>query len=367
MTSAAGSVRAPLIDTAPKFHSPETETLQDWAALARHLAARGMRFDPERDRPRQFATGYGNLNYLVVLDGVTRVLRRPPMGKIPPGANDMKREHTILSAIGSAFPLAPRSLYHTLDESVIGGQFLIMENRPGLSIGGTMPPVLAAIPNIGATLGTMLVEVLAGVHGIDLAAVGLNAFGKPDGFLARATAGWRQRLMIASDDAPPKAALAVADWLAANPVPDGPPTLIHNDFKLDNVLLDPATLEPVALLDWDQGTRADPLFDLATLLSYWAEPGDPPAMLSLDQMPTAGHGFPRRSEVVEAYARRSGRDVSNILFQRVLAMLKLGVIFQQIYARYRRGESHDERYARFGPIVDGLFEFAHEIAQQRTF
>jgi aminoglycoside phosphotransferase (APT) family kinase protein len=150
-------------------------------------------------------------------------------------------------------------------------------------------------------------------------------------------------------------------------VPEGPATLIHNDFKLDNVLLDPATLVPVAVIDWDQGTRADPLFDLATLLSYWAEPGDPEAMLTLEQMPTAGHGFPRRREVVEAYARRSGRDVSNIVFHRVLAMLKLGVIFAQIFARYRRGESTDARYARFGPIVDGLFEFAHDIARGRAF
>ncbi len=358
---------APLIDAAPKFHSAETETRQDWAALARHLAQHGLRFEPDKDRPRQFATGYGNLNYLVVVDGVTRVLRRPPMGKLPPGANDMRREHTILSAIWRTFPLAPQSLHHTLDESVIGSQFLIMDYRPGLSIGGRMPPALTSVPGIGKNLGAMLVDVLVGVHNIDLNEVGLAAFGKPDGFLARATAGWRQRLMIASDNAPPKAALAVADWLAANPVPDGPPTLIHNDFKLDNVLLDPTTLKPVALIDWDQGTRADPLFDLATLLSYWAEAGDPSAMLALDQMPTAGHGFPRRREVLEAYAKQSGRDVSNILFPRVLAMLKLGVIFQQIYARYRRGESTDERYARFGPIVDGLFEFAHEIAQQRAF
>ena len=357
----------PLIDATPRFHTAATETRQDSAMLARHLAGHGLDFDPDKDPPRQFATGYGNLNYLVVVDGMTRVLRRPPMGKIPPGANDMRREHTILSAIWRDFPLAPRSLHHTLDESVIGSQFLIMEYRPGLSIGGRMPPELTAVPGIGEKLGGMLVEVLVGIHAIDLASVGLSNFGKPEGFLSRATAGWRQRLMIASDDAPPKAALAVADWLAANPVPDGPPTLIHNDFKLDNVLLDPATLDPVAVIDWDQGTRADPLFDLATLLSYWAEPGDPPAMLNLEQMPTAGHGFPRRRDVLDAYARQSGRDVSNILFHRVLAMLKLGVIFQQIYARYRRGESTDERYARFGPIVDGLFEFAHEIAQQRAF
>jgi aminoglycoside phosphotransferase (APT) family kinase protein len=357
----------PIVDAAPRFHPAASETRQDWAALARHLAVHGLRFDPEADPPRQFATGYGNLNYLIVVDGEQRVLRRPPMGKLPPGANDMRREHTILSSIWRVYPLAPRSLYHTMDESAIGSQFMIMEYRPGLSIGGHLPPAVAAVPAIGRRLGNMLVEVLAAIHAIEPDAVGLEGFGKPDGFLARTAAGWRKRLMIATDDAPGRAAVEVADWLEANRVPEGPPTLIHNDFKLDNVLLDPVTLAPVAVIDWDQGTRADPLFDLATLLSYWAEPGDPEAMLTLEQMPTAGHGFPRRREVVEAYARRSGRDVSNILFHRVLAMLKLGVIFAQIHARYRRGDSADARYARFGPIVDGLFEFAHDIARGRAF
>jgi len=357
-----------LVDVTPRFHTAETETPQDWDALARHLSAHGMRFDPAHDRPQQIAAGYGNLNYLIVVDGVTRVLRRPPMGELPPGANDMRREFTVLNAIGPVFPLAPKALFHGADESVIKGQFVIMEYRPGLSIGGTMPEALAAIPGIGERLGSMLIDILVEFHRIDPAAVGLGNFGKPEGFLARAVTGWHKRLLIASDDLPPpKAGVDVAEWLAAQAIPPSTPTLLHNDFKLDNVLLDPATLNPVTVLDWDQGSRGDPLFDLATLLSYWAEPGDPPAMLALDQMPTARHGFPRRRDVLERYAKATGRDVSDFLFHRVLTMLKLGVVFQQIYARYRRGDSKDERYARFGPIVDGLFEFAHDIARGRAF
>ena len=179
-------------------------------------------------------------------------------------------------------------------------------------------------------------------------------------------AGWRQRMEISSDETPPAAGVAVADWLAANQVPDGAPTLLHNDFKLDNVLLDPETLAPVAVLDWDQGTRGDPLFDLATLLSYWTESGDPPAMHDLAQMPSAGNGFPTRAEIVERYAKRSGRDVSDFLFHRVLAMFKLGVIFMQIYAQYRRGTSSDERFKRFGDLTNGLMAFAHDVAQGRA-
>ncbi len=350
----------------PNFLAPDAETAQDWAALQVHLAEHGFSFDPGADRPRQFAGGFGNLNYLIRVDDQPMVLRRPPMGEIPPGANDMKREHRILSRLWRAFPLAPKSVHYSPDKEILGNHFLIMEYRAGLCIGGSWPDFLAGRDDIGAKLGDMLADTLADFHKVTPEEVDLAEFGRPDGFLERAVGGWRKRMELSCDDAPPKAGTAVADWLEANKVPDGVPTLLHNDFKLDNVLLDPDTLDPVAVLDWDQGTRGDPLFDLATLLSYWTEAGDPPAMHELDQMPTAGNGFPTRSEIVARYAERSGRDVSDFLFHRVLAMFKLGVIFMQIYAQYRRGTSQDERFKRFGDLTDGLMEFAHEVAMGRA-
>ena len=350
----------------PNFLAPEAETVQNWAALAAHLATHGLRFDPARDRPRQFAGGFGNLNYLIQLDGVPAVLRRPPMGDIPPGANDMKREDRILSRLWRAFPLAPRSLHYSPDKEILGNHFMIMEYRAGLTIGGTWPNFLAGRDDIGAALGTMLVDTLVAFHAVKPADVELGEFGRPEGFLQRAVAGWRQRMVLSCDDAPPAAGVAVADWLEANQVPDGPPTLLHNDFKLDNVLLNSNSLTPVAVLDWDQGTRGDPLFDLATLLSYWTELDDPPAMHELRQMPSAGNGFPKREEIVNLYAERSGRDISDFLFHRVLALFKLGVIFMQIYAQYRRGTSSDERFRRFGDLTVGLMTFAHEVAMRRA-
>ncbi len=350
----------------PELLAPESETAQDWAALASHLAAHGFRFDPAADAPRQFAGGFGNLNYLIRLDDAPMVLRRPPMGDIPPGANDMKREHRILSRLWRAFPLAPRSVHYSPDVEILGNHFLIMEYRAGLCIGGSWPQFLTGRDDIGDRLGDMLVDTLVAFHAVGPEDVDLAGFGRPDGFLARAVAGWQKRMEMSCDEAPPAAGVAVADWLAANSVPDGAPTLLHNDFKLDNVLLDPETLAPVAVLDWDQGTRGDPLFDLATLLSYWAEAGDPPAMHGLAQMPSAGNGFPTRGEIVRRYAERSGRDVSDFLFHRVLAMFKLAVVFMQIYAQYRRGTSSDERFKRFGELIDGLMAFAHEVAQGRA-
>ena len=350
----------------PKFLDPEAETAQNWSALAAHLGEHGFRFDPKTDAPRQFAGGFGNLNYLIRMDDAPMVLRRPPMGDIPPGANDMKREHRILSRLGRAFPLAPNSVHYTPDKEILGNHFLIMEYRPGLSIGGNWPDFLAGRDDVGAMLGDMLVDTLVAFHAVRPEDVDLAEFGRPEGFLERAVAGWRKRMEISSDETPPAAGVAVADWLTANQVPDGPPTLLHNDFKLDNVLLDPESLAPMAVLDWDQGTRGDPLFDLATLLSYWTEPGDPPAMHELAQMPSAGNGFPARSEIVRRYAERSGRDVSGFLFHRVLAMFKLGVIFMQIYAQYRRGTSSDARFKRFGDLTNGLMEFAHDVAAGRA-
>jgi aminoglycoside phosphotransferase (APT) family kinase protein len=338
---------------------------QRWDRLESHLAAAGLSFDPAV-RPRQFASGFGNLNYLLEVEGRPVVLRRPPPGPIPPGANDMGRESRILSRLWEAFPLAPRCLHYCSDDSVLGAPFFLMEYRPGLVIGGRMPDALAGKAGIGAKIGDMLVEQLAELHAVDPASVGLGDLGRPEGFLARTAEGWARRADLAWEGGPPSALRDVLSWLRANPVPGQTPVLLHNDFKLDNFVLDPDTLEPVALLDWDMGTRGDPLVDLAVLLSYWTEAGDPEAMHDLGQMPTAGYGFPMRLEVVEAYARLTGRDVSDFLFYRVVAVLRVAVVFMQLNRRYREGGTRDPRFEAFGRLANGLLDFAHAIVTGRA-
>ena len=143
--------------------------------------------------------------------------------------------------------------------------------------------------------------------------------------------------------------------------------MLHNDFKLDNLILDPHDLSPVAVVDWDQGTRGDPLFDLATLLCYWVHPEDPPAMHDMAQMPADQPGFLTRTQAVERYAALTGRDVSDFLFHRVLGMYKLAVIFLQLGLRFRTGATTDPRYAAFTGIGSGILEFTFEIAQGRAF
>jgi len=338
----------------------------DWAAVRTYLAAHGHRLDADPP-PRQFAGGLANLNYLIHLDGKPAVLRRPPMGELPAGAYDMAREFRILSRLPDALPFIARGLHLCDDPGVIGQRFQIIEYRAGLVIREHLPAALAHRPEIGARLSQVLLETIAAIHAVDTKAVGLDDLGRPEGFLARAVSGWRRRGLAAQEDGTGNLHEEVGRWLEQNIVPDGPPGLLHNDFKLNNIILDPEDFTPRAVVDWDQGTRGDPLFDFATLLSYWIHPDDPWAMHDMEQMPAVEACLCSRQDAVAAYARLSGRDMSDVLFHRVLAMYKLAVIFLQLGLRHRSGATRESRYAPLTGIGTGILEFTHEIAQGRAF
>ena len=352
--------------TPADLRSPSESVPLDWAAVGAHLAAHGMRLETDPP-PRQFAGGLANLNYLVRIDDRPYVLRRPPMGELPAGSHDMAREHRILSRLPDALPFVPRSLHLCTDRAVIGQPFQLLEYRPGLVIREHVPPELAHRPEIGERLSHVLLETIAAIHAVDTAAIGLDDLGRPDGFLARAVSGWRKRGMAAKEDGSEGLHTEVGAWLERHLVPDGAPGLLHNDFKLNNMILDPADFSPVAVVDWDQGTRGDPLFDFATLLSYWIHADDPWAMHDMQQMPADEACLWPRQQAVAEYARITGRDVSDFLFHRVLAMYKLSVIFLQLGLRYRTGVTTDPRYAPLSAIGTGILEFTHEIAQGRAF
>jgi aminoglycoside phosphotransferase (APT) family kinase protein len=212
---------------------------------------------------------------------------------------------------------------------------------------------------------------LVALHNVDPDGVQLGELGRPAGFLERTVEGWIKRALVSiegREESPCRAlTLDLSGWLRTHRVPDGRSSLIHNDVKLDNILLDGSTLEPVAVLDWDQCTRGDSLFDLATTLSYYTEAGDPPVMHQLNQMPTGRPGFPTRRQVSDSYAKATARDLSDFQFHRVLAVFKLSVIFQQLHQRYRSGATQDPRYAAFGQLADGILEFAWLIARGELF
>ncbi len=320
--------------------------------LQAHLMRHGIALDP-RAAPRKFAAGYGNMNFLLQTDGAPLVLRRPPPGPVPPGANDMAREYRILSGLHPVMPLVPKAELFCDDPSVIGAAI------PSDTVEGWQ----AAEP-IGAALGRRIIDVLCELHSVDADACGLGTLGRPDGFVDRTQRGWSKRARLAWGDAAPDQLAPLLAWLAAHqPETTSAPTLIHNDFKLDNIILDPDTLGPRTLIDWDMGTLGDPLYDLAVLLSYWTEAGDPDAMHQLRQMPTARHGFPSREEAAALYAEASGRRLTDFTYYRVLATLRLAVVFQQLYRRYESGGTDDPDFARFDDLSRGLLSFGLQVAR----
>jgi len=317
---------------------------------------------------RQFAGGKANLTYLLRFGEREFVLRRPPLGPIPPGAHDMRREHRVLSVLHRRYPLAPQSLLLCEDESIIGAVFIVEERRRGFVIRDDIPSEFAGNPGLNRRIGEALINALADLHRVPPQEVGLGDLGRPEGYIKRQLEGWRRRWQAAqggekADEAAARMA-PVLDWLGRH-IPDTRGTsLLHNDYRLDNCLLDtsnPARI--VAVLDWDMCTQGDPLADLGYVLNYWVEPGDPPEWREIAAMPTWRDGFPSRAEAIERYAARTGFDVAAVGWHQVFAAFKLAVIIQQIYIRYVRGQTQDQRFRHYWRRVLGLAEKAQDLAK----
>jgi aminoglycoside phosphotransferase (APT) family kinase protein len=329
----------------------------DLDAVAAHLSLHGLALDRAYGAPR-LSGGLSNLNYLVRIDGRRAVLRRPPDGQLVAGAHDMVREHRVLSRLFRAFPAAPHSFFLCADAAVIGAPFHLLEFREGLVIhGDRLPPRLATL-TAKAAISDELVATLAELHSVDAGVVGLDDLGRPEGFYERSFQGWVRR---AAGVEPPARTMdavnRIGAWLAGRAPPSGRPAILHNDFKLDNCMLD-EQLKVTTVLDWDMCTRGEPLMDVATLTSYWAEPGDPDCMHRLRQMPTAQPGFMTRIEAVEAYARATGRDVEHFATWRILSLLRLGVVFLQLHRNWARGLAGDEGYVGFAALGSDIIDYA---------
>jgi aminoglycoside phosphotransferase (APT) family kinase protein len=335
------------------------ETL-DWKALETYLRLhlpvqqiKGLDLSREME-VSQFPGGHSNLTYLVRFGGAELVLRRPPLGPVPPKAHDMAREYRWLAALNPVFPLAPRPYLLCDDAAVIGSVFYVMERRRGVVVRAEEPMPLRDHPEARRRVSEALVDTLADLHRLDVTTDPLAALGKPAGFVDRQVRGWSERWKRSKlDDLPEMDALA--EWLIARIPPDAdPPAVVHGDFKLDNVLLDPLDLgNLVAVFDWEMSALGDPLVDLGLLLTYWA-PTAPPSQREPLPTVTDRPGYFTRQEIMDRYAARSGRDVSNIRFYETFALFKLAAVIQQIFYRYKRGQTSDERFANFGDRVEYL-------------
>jgi aminoglycoside phosphotransferase (APT) family kinase protein len=313
----------------------------DGVALARWLGA--------PVEIRQYPGGHSNLTYLVrfLEPGTTAtlpqemVLRRPPMGPVAPKAHDMAREYHMLEAVHERFPLAPRPLRLCQDPAVLGCDFFLMELRRGRILRDAPPP----LPERGL-LSRGFVETLAALHAVDASEPAIATLGKPAGFLERQVSGWGGRWGKVELEPVPDIRHALS-WLERNSPPLSGITLVHNDFKLDNLVLAEDTPTVTAVLDWEMATIGDPLFDLGVALTYWCHA---PRLSRI----TAEPGFWDRDSVIQAYSDLTGRDVSRLAWYEVFGVFKLAVIVQQIYFRWRQGQTADARFAHFDEMVREL-------------
>jgi aminoglycoside phosphotransferase (APT) family kinase protein len=299
----------------------------------------------------QFPSGHSNLTYLVRgADGRELVLRRPPFDNRVKTAHDMGREYHVLSKLWPVYEAAPRPWLICEDVSVIGAPFYLMERRRGVIVRRSAALGPAELRRAGESL----VDQLARLHAVDHRAAGLEGLGKPEGYVERQVSGWARRYRDAKTDDLPDLDRAAA-WLEASRPAESGAALIHNDFKFDNLVLDPGDpSRVVAVLDWEMATVGDPLMDLGSTLGYWVQSDDPGPLRAVAVGPTATPGCLTRREVVGRYEQATGRAVADVLFYYVYGLFKVAVIAQQIYARYARGATSDPRFAALGGVVATL-------------
>lgn len=336
--------------------------------LRQHLAASD--FDPRASLElEQFPGGHSNLTYLIRYGKNEFVLRRPPIGPVAPTAHNMPREYHVLSVIHPHFPLAPKPLLLCEDTAVIGAPFYLMERTQGLIVRQSPPPTLDEDLDARRRLSETVVDTLAALHAVDIHTTNIGSIGKPEGLVRRQVHGWAERWQRSQTGALEEMETVIR-WLEQHLPPDAgsaAATIVHNDFKLDNLMLaidDPTRV--IAVLDWEMTTVGDPLIDLGLVLTYWTMRG--PQQGEKNRSLTAvtnGPGWFTREEIIERYETITGRDISHIVFYEVFARFKVAVVIQQIYFRFVKGQTQDERFRNLDALVNALACEALTLAEGR--
>ena len=335
--------------------------LVDLDALSRYLddgvPGEGA-FEVERHQ-----AGHSNETFFVRRSGHEWVLRRPPRGAFLPTAHDVLREHRVLTALERVTARAPKPVLACEDESVIGAPFYLMERIEGVVIRDELPPWADEAER--ARIGEEMVDALAELHDVDWREVGLEGWGRPSGYLERQLKRWSGQLALTMPMTRPLPDLErVGAWLGGH-IPESPPsTIVHGDYKLDNVVFtDGAPARLVAMLDWEMSTIGDPIADLGYMLSFWSEASDPPDAVLGEQLSlTREPGFHTRDELVARYRERTGRDVGDVDWYRVLAIWKLAILLEGSYARHLAGATDDPFFALLDEGVPALARRALAVA-----
>ncbi|WP_066304205.1 phosphotransferase family protein [Bacillus sp. FJAT-29814] len=314
----------------------------------------------------QFSAGFSNWTYLIRCGSEEVVMRRPPGGPLPPKAHDMERESSLLNKLHPVFPYVPKPYLFCDDESVIGVPFYVMERKNGIVFDTSIPAGIHLTEERGRQISYAFIDTLAELHKLDYKEIGLESFGRPQGFLERQVHGWIKRYENSKTHEVPQFD-KLAKWFTSNiPLSYGE-SVIHNDYKMNNMMFSNQHLGKVeAIFDWEMSTIADPIFDLAISLSYWREPGDSEKLKTSLPSVTSQPGFLSRNDLIERYALKSGRDIPALHFYLAFAYFKTAVVMQQIYYRWVKGSATDPRFSSLNQSIDSLMEYSYEIINTKT-
>jgi len=312
----------------------------------------------------RYTGGYSNLTYSLQTANKAYVLRRPPLGANIKSAHDMGREFRVLSLLKPHFAKVPAPIIYCDIPDIIGAPFYIMESMEGIILRASNATGMHISADTFQKVSAALVDNLALLHSLDIESTGLIQLGKPEGFVSRQVEGWIKRYYAAETDTI-ETLNSIANWIQKNQPRPQAPAFLHNDYKYDNLILNPADLsEIIGVLDWEMSTVGDPLMDFGASLAYWFEAGEAPVFkhYNLTWLP----GNFSRKELIERYATKTGRDLSDILFYYVFGLFKNAVIAQQIYHRWKQGHSTDERFGALLPMIKLLGETASAALLKNT-
>ena len=315
----------------------------------------------------QFPGGASNLTYLLEYPQQEFVLRRPPFGHKAKSAHDMGREYRILNQLNAGFPYCPKAYVHCTDESVIGAEFYVMQRVNGIILRADLPTELNFSPAQTSQLCKSFINKLVELHNVDYQACGLGDLGKPEGYVARQISGWSDRYEKAlTPDAP--LWTEVKAWLNEKMPADHPKSaIVHNDYRFDNVILDPRDPQRIiGVLDWELTTLGDPLMDLGNTLAYWIEAADPAPVQLMRRQPSNAPGMLTRQQFADYYAERAGIEIKSIDFYYTYGLFRLAGIVQQIYYRFFHGQTQDKRFAQFVQMNKLLEQMSLQVIKKSS-
>ena len=298
----------------------------------------------------QFPSGFSNLTYLIKSNNKEYILRKPPIGAKIKSGHDMSREFNVLSALDKDYKKSPTPIHYCNDISIIGSDFYIMERIRGTVLRSNNYKKILTDKTKYNFIASEFVDTLVELHKLNIEKIGLTGFGRPEGYSSRQVYGWTKRYENSKTSDIPEIN-SVIKWLHENITESKYVSLIHNDFKYDNLVLDSNNLSVKSVLDWEMCTTGDPFMDLGTSLAYWINKDDPDYMREINLNITSNENNPKRGEILEMYSNRFGAHIEKIVFYFVFGLFKIAVIVQQIYFRYKNGLTKDIRFKHLDLVV----------------